>query len=103
MVRARGRQPESARPTPTPPEPGSSATRALLRCSVTGVVADTAYQGGGPTIRTPQRRRRLDLDTGRYRRLSRKSEGGQRRARSPTRAGRASQRRAEELADSAQD
>ena len=34
-------------------------------------VADTAYQGGGPTIRTPQRRRRLDLDTGRYRRLSR--------------------------------
>lgn len=33
-------------------------------------VADTAYQGGGPTIRVPQRRRRLDADTGRYRRLS---------------------------------
>lgn len=33
-------------------------------------VADTAYQGGGPTIRVPQRRRRLDPDTGRYRRLS---------------------------------
>jgi transposase-like protein len=39
----------------------------------TGVqtLADTAYQGGGPAIRVPQRRRRLDPDTGRYRRLSR--------------------------------
>ena len=35
------------------------------------VVADTAYQGGGQAIRVPQRRRRLDPDTGRYRRLSR--------------------------------
>ena len=34
------------------------------------VVADTAYQGAGPAIRVPQRRRRLDPDTGRYRRLS---------------------------------
>ena len=34
-------------------------------------VADTAYQGGGPAIRVPQRRRRLDPDTGRYQRLSR--------------------------------
>ena len=34
-------------------------------------VADTAYQGGGPAIRVPQRRRRLDPDTGRYRPLSR--------------------------------
>lgn len=33
-------------------------------------IADTAYQGGGPAVRTPQRRRRLDVDTGRYRRLS---------------------------------
>ncbi len=33
-------------------------------------VADTAYQGAGPMIRVPQRRRRLDVDTGRYRRLS---------------------------------
>ena len=33
--------------------------------------ADTAYQGGGSAIRVPQRRRRLDPDTGRYRRLSR--------------------------------
>jgi hypothetical protein len=32
--------------------------------------ADTAYQGGGPAVRTPQRRRRRDPDTGRYRRLS---------------------------------
>jgi hypothetical protein len=34
------------------------------------VVADTAYQGAGPAVRVPQRRRRLDPDTGRYRRLS---------------------------------
>ena len=34
-------------------------------------VADTAYQGAGPTVAVPQRRRRLDPDTGRYRRLSR--------------------------------
>ena len=33
-------------------------------------IADTAYQGGGPAVRVPQRRRRLDPDTGRYRRLS---------------------------------
>jgi hypothetical protein len=33
-------------------------------------VADTAYEGGGPAVRVPQRRRRLDPDTGRYRRLS---------------------------------
>jgi hypothetical protein len=33
--------------------------------------ADTAYQGGGSAIRVPQRRRRLDRDTGRDRRLSR--------------------------------
>jgi DDE superfamily endonuclease/Helix-turn-helix of DDE superfamily endonuclease len=33
-------------------------------------VADTAYQGGGAAIRVPQRRRRIDPDTGRYRRLS---------------------------------
>ena len=38
----------------------------------TGVyaLADTAYQGGGPAVRVPQRRRRLDPDTGRYRPLS---------------------------------
>ena len=29
-------------------------------------IADTAYQGGGPAMRVPQRRRRLDPDTGRY-------------------------------------
>jgi DDE superfamily endonuclease len=34
------------------------------------VLADTAYQGGGPAIRVPFRRRRLDLGTGRYRPLS---------------------------------
>lgn len=33
-------------------------------------VADSAYQGGGPAIRVPQRRRRRDRDTGRYRPLS---------------------------------
>jgi hypothetical protein len=33
--------------------------------------ADTAYQGGGPAIRVPQRRRRVDPVTGGYRPLSR--------------------------------
>jgi len=33
-------------------------------------VADTGYQGAGPAVRVPQRRRRLDPDTARYRRLS---------------------------------
>jgi hypothetical protein len=34
-------------------------------------VADTAYQGAGPAIRVPQRRRRIDPGTGRFHRLSR--------------------------------
>ena len=34
-------------------------------------VADTAYQGSGPAVGVPQRRRGLDTDTGRYRPLSR--------------------------------
>jgi hypothetical protein len=33
-------------------------------------MADSGYQGAGPTVRVPQRRRRLDPDTGRYRPLS---------------------------------
>lgn len=33
-------------------------------------VTDTACLGGGAQVRVPQRRRRLDPDTGRYRRLS---------------------------------
>ena len=41
---------------------------ALNTAGVTAI-ADTAYQGGGPAVRAPQRRRRLDPDTGRYRRL----------------------------------
>jgi hypothetical protein len=32
--------------------------------------ADTAYQGAGPTVALPQRRRRLDSGTGRFRKLS---------------------------------
>jgi hypothetical protein len=32
--------------------------------------ADTAYQGAGPTVAVPQRRRRKDPDTCRYRKLS---------------------------------
>jgi hypothetical protein len=32
--------------------------------------ADTAYQGAGPTLAVPQRRRRKDPDTGRFRKLS---------------------------------
>jgi hypothetical protein len=33
-------------------------------------VADTAYQGAGPAVAVPQRRRRINPDTGRYRPLS---------------------------------
>jgi hypothetical protein len=46
--------------------------------------ADTAYQGAGPTVAVPQRRRREDPDTGRYRRISQNqkniSPGPRRRA-----------------------
>ena len=41
----------------------------LVRAGVRAV-ADTAYQGGGAAIRVPQRRRRLDADTGCYLPLS---------------------------------
>jgi hypothetical protein len=41
-----------------------------LNAAEIDTLADTAYQGGGPAIRVPQRRRRVDPDTGRYRRLS---------------------------------
>lgn len=34
------------------------------------VVADNGYQGAGATVQVPLRRRRLDRDTGRHRRLS---------------------------------
>jgi hypothetical protein len=34
------------------------------------VLADNGYHAAGPQVRVPQRRRRLDPDTGRYRRLS---------------------------------
>jgi hypothetical protein len=37
---------------------------------VAGRVVLTAYQGSGPAIRVPLRRRRLDPDTGQYRPLS---------------------------------
>ena len=33
--------------------------------------ADTAYHGAGPTVAVPQRRRRKDPDTGKFRTLSR--------------------------------
>lgn len=42
-----------------------------LNTAGTQALADTAYQGGGPAVRVPQRRRRRDPDIGRYRRLSR--------------------------------
>ena len=64
----------------SPPLPGArhdmGAARehgiiAALNTAGISTIADTAYQGGGPAVRVPQRRRRLDPDTGRYRRLSR--------------------------------
>ena len=42
----------------------------VLNAAGITAVADTAYQGGGPAVRTPHRRRRVDPDTGRYRPLS---------------------------------
>lgn len=42
----------------------------MLNAAEVPTFADTAYQGGGPAIRVPQRRRHLDSDTGRYRPLS---------------------------------
>ncbi len=51
-------------------------------------VADTAYEGGGAAIRVPQRRRRLDPDTGRYRPLRLRS--GRSTPRTPANAGRVS-------------
>ncbi|WP_372463068.1 hypothetical protein [Pseudonocardia kujensis] len=41
----------------------------------TAAAADTAYQGAGPTVAVPQRRRRKDPDTGRYRKLSQNQKG----------------------------
>jgi hypothetical protein len=41
-----------------------------LNAAGVSAVADTGYQGGGPAVRVPQRRRRVDPDTGSYRRLS---------------------------------
>ena len=32
-----------------------------LNAAAVTAIADTAYQGGGPAVRTPQRRRRLDF------------------------------------------
>jgi DDE superfamily endonuclease len=64
-------------------------------------VADTAYQGGGPAIRVPQRRRRLDPDTGRYRRLSR-SQKEVNTAHARQRGPGERQRRTQELAHPAQ-
>lgn len=52
---------------------------ALTTAGVTAV-ADTPCRGGGPVVRVPQRRRRLDPDAGRYRRLS----TAQRRSTLPT-------------------
>ncbi len=43
---------------------------ALNHAEIT-TLADTAYQDGGPAVRVPQRRRRIDPDTGRRRKLSR--------------------------------
>ncbi len=63
----------------SPPLPGARHDMGAARAhgiidavNTAGVraIADTAYQGGGPAITVPHRRRRRDLDTGRYRPLS---------------------------------
>jgi hypothetical protein len=55
-----------AAPATTSPPPASTA----LNNAKVATVADTGYQGAGPAVRVPQRRRRVDPDTDRYRRLS---------------------------------
>jgi hypothetical protein len=63
------------------------------------VVADKGYQGAGPTVHVPQRRRRLDRDTGRYRRLSQDQKDVNTAHARPARARRAGQRPTQELED----
>jgi DDE superfamily endonuclease len=41
-----------------------------LAAAAVSTIADTANQGAGPAVRVPQRRRRRDPGTGRYRSLS---------------------------------
>ena len=61
----------------SPPLPGARHDMGAARehgiidaLNTLSTIADTAYPGGAPAVRVPQRRRRLDPDTGRYRRLS---------------------------------
>jgi hypothetical protein len=52
---------------------GAAAEHGILAAldqSGVRVVADNGYQGAGPTVQVPQRQRRLDRETGHYRRLS---------------------------------
>ena len=44
---------------------------AALEAAGINALADTAYQGAGPAVTVPHRRRRKDTDTGKYRPLSR--------------------------------
>ena len=50
--------------------PPASTGSSTLTAAGVSAVADTAHQGSGPAVRVPQRRRRVDPDTGRYRQLS---------------------------------
>ena len=70
-----------------------------LNAAEVRAVADTACQGGGPAIRVPQRRRRVDPDTGRFRRPVPGAEGGQRRPRPPAWSRRAGERPNQVLED----
>ncbi|WP_233147850.1 transposase family protein [Pseudonocardia sp. Ae717_Ps2] len=65
----RGRSPEGVRDPRRNP-----AAHRLGRYGLRPAAADTAYQGTGFTATVPQRRRRKDPDTGRYRCLSRNRE-----------------------------
>jgi hypothetical protein len=47
---------------------------AALEVAGINALADTAYQGAGPAVTVPRRRRRKDTDTGKYRPLSRKEK-----------------------------
>jgi hypothetical protein len=82
---------------------GTSGVADELNAAGVPVVADNGYHGAGPIVRVPQRRRRLDPDTGRYRRLSRSQKLVNAGRCPPARPERAGERSAQELEDPARD
>lgn len=96
----------------SPPLPGTRhAVGAAREHGIIGTLSDRQIRAAagprlsmrGSTVAVPQRRRRLDPDTGRHRRLSSNQRHVKIRPQASPGAGGASQRRAEELVHPAQD